>query len=244
MDSSAAFTTAARSTGSSSSRIFPLTMRETSSRSSIRRPCATAFRSMMSSARRVAGSSCVRRRICAHPRTAFSGVRSSCDSVARNSSFTRLASSASWWARCASSNRCSRSRSVCDARSSARLCSVTSWSTARHMTGIRDVSRTSATRRSTSRTSPARVRYRRDAVYASQIPVTSLTNAVRASSSSAGSRNAENDTPFTSRSVYPELSRSARFASIILPCRSRLTMATGAACRSGGRTVEITRVVV
>ena len=42
-----------------------------------------------------AGSTCPCRSIVVHPRMAFSGVRSSCDRVARNSSFSRLAASAS-----------------------------------------------------------------------------------------------------------------------------------------------------
>ena len=84
---------AARSTSRTCSRSLPVTMRETSSRSSISRACARALRSMLSRPRaRVASSALVERSTRAHPSTAFSGVRSSCDSVARNSSFSRLAS--------------------------------------------------------------------------------------------------------------------------------------------------------
>ena len=42
--------------------------------------------------------------MCAQPYTAFSGVRSSCESTARNSSFARLAASAAARARCSFSS--------------------------------------------------------------------------------------------------------------------------------------------
>ena len=41
----------------------------------------------------------------AQPKIAFSGVRSSCESIARNSSFARLAASAAARARCSFSSR-------------------------------------------------------------------------------------------------------------------------------------------
>ncbi len=78
--STAASTIAARSTGTTCKRSLPVTIRETSSRSSISRACTLALRSMLSSARVcVAGSTRVERRMRAHPSTAFSGVRGSCD---------------------------------------------------------------------------------------------------------------------------------------------------------------------
>ena len=75
--------------------IRPATMRETSSRSSITCDCAQPARSIACTACVLCGvSSLPLARSRAHPRTEFSGVRSSCDSVARNSSFSRFAASA------------------------------------------------------------------------------------------------------------------------------------------------------
>jgi hypothetical protein len=82
-----------------SRRSLPLITRAMSSRSSTSRSCEAAFLSMTSSAcdrERMFG--CVRR-MRVQPRTALSGVLISCDSVARNSSFRRDASSATWRAR-------------------------------------------------------------------------------------------------------------------------------------------------
>ena len=79
-----------------SSRSLPLTIRAMSSMSSISRACAAALRSITSQrARQRRGIHVRPRRICVQPSTAFSGVRISWDSVARNSSLTRDASSAS-----------------------------------------------------------------------------------------------------------------------------------------------------
>ena len=70
-------------------------MRDTSSRSSTSCACARALRSSDSSARcRIDGCMVPSRSMCAQPSTALSGVRSSWDRVARNSSFSRFASSA------------------------------------------------------------------------------------------------------------------------------------------------------
>jgi hypothetical protein len=100
--SSAASTTVGSFTGRSSSRILPVTMREISRRSSTSRIWAVALRSMASSARSVrAGSSVAVLKIRAQPYTALSGVRSSWESRARNSSLARLAVSASARADCA-----------------------------------------------------------------------------------------------------------------------------------------------
>jgi hypothetical protein len=100
VDSTAAHTTSARSIGATSSRRLPEVMRDTSSRSSMRRVSATALRSMVSSAC-FCWSSATRpeRIILVHPRMALSGVRSSWFIVLRNSSFTSSASSsaASSW---------------------------------------------------------------------------------------------------------------------------------------------------
>ncbi len=69
--------------------------------SSMSLACAFAFLSMTSTARSMAGvSNCRFRSSAVQPRIAFSGVRSSCESVARKSSFNRLVSSASIRARC------------------------------------------------------------------------------------------------------------------------------------------------
>ena len=74
------------------------------------RACATALRSITSRPRASASGAAVPlRSMRAQPKTALSGVRSSCDSVARNSSFSRFAASA--WARAARSlSRSTRSR--------------------------------------------------------------------------------------------------------------------------------------
>ena len=81
-------------TASIFSRSLPLMIRAMSSRSSTSRICDIALRSMTSSAwARDSTDGCVCR-IRVQPMTAFSGVRISCDSVARNSSFSRDASSA------------------------------------------------------------------------------------------------------------------------------------------------------
>src|SRR5207249_1638434 len=91
----AASITSARRTAFTSRRIFPLMMRDTSSRSSTRCACALALRSIASSARDTrAGSSVPRLSWLTQARIGVSGVRSSCERVARNSSFRRLVSSA------------------------------------------------------------------------------------------------------------------------------------------------------
>jgi hypothetical protein len=82
--------------GRSCRRSLPVMMRETSSRSSMSFACAMTLRSMTSSPSRSLGApgrSERRRRV--QPRIADNGVRSSCDSVVKNSSFMRLASRAS-----------------------------------------------------------------------------------------------------------------------------------------------------
>ena len=90
-------TISARPSVRRSSRILPLTMRLMSSRSSMRCACARALRRIAASPWAAASGRVLRPwvRICAQPRMAFSGVRSSCDTVARKSSFSRLARSAS-----------------------------------------------------------------------------------------------------------------------------------------------------
>ena len=76
-------------------RSLPVMMRDTSRMSSISSACARALRSMVSSAFcSFSGGSVRDRNMRVQPTIALSGVRSSCDSVARNSSFARLAASA------------------------------------------------------------------------------------------------------------------------------------------------------
>ena len=76
-----------------SRRSLPVMMRDTSSRSSMSCACARALRSMVVERRApsVPGRRAPLRSIRAQPRIALSGVRSSCDSVARNSSLARFA---------------------------------------------------------------------------------------------------------------------------------------------------------
>jgi len=95
MPSIASSITSRTSTGWTVRRILPASMRETSSRSSIRRTWAVTFRRMICSARRVCSASrSPRWRMVAQPFTALSGVRSSCERVDRNWSLARLAASA------------------------------------------------------------------------------------------------------------------------------------------------------
>ena len=101
--SSACSTTAVSSRGHTSSRILPLITRETSSRSSISCTWASDWRTMTSSARFICSSpTCPLWSMRAQPYTAFSGVRSSCETTARNWSLARAAASASA-ARCCTS---------------------------------------------------------------------------------------------------------------------------------------------
>jgi hypothetical protein len=87
---------ASRCTGASRSSSFPDTMRDTSSNCSSSCACARALRSIASHAYAARdGSICSVRSIVAQPSTALMGVRSSCDTVARNSSLARLAACAS-----------------------------------------------------------------------------------------------------------------------------------------------------
>ena len=100
------------------SRTLPEMIRETSSRSSMSRACAWALRSMVSSpSRNSCGFSGPSRSRLVQPTMALSGVRSSCETTSRNSSFSLLACAAS---RCAdrseASSTSTRSR---DARSTA-----------------------------------------------------------------------------------------------------------------------------
>ena len=102
-------------TGWMSSRSLPEVMRLMSSRSSISCVWARALRSMASRpfARSLASFE-LERRIFDHPRMALRGVRSSCESVARNSSLMSLARSAVL--------RAARSLSSSAFRSSAARC--------------------------------------------------------------------------------------------------------------------------
>ena len=93
--SSAVRTTSARSTLRRSSRMRPVTTRDMSSRSEISAIWARQLRSITVRACRVRSPS--RRPACSmriQPKIELSGVRSSWESVARNSSLTRLASAA------------------------------------------------------------------------------------------------------------------------------------------------------
>ena len=102
-----------RSTGCTSSFSLPPAIRETSTRSSISWDCALALRSTVSSACvEVSPSSRPLRNIVSQPSMAVSGVRNSCERVARNSSFKRFASSASLRAACSRVSSCSRSSST------------------------------------------------------------------------------------------------------------------------------------
>ena len=114
MASIAACVTAARSTASISILNFPETMRELSSRSSMSCDWVLTHRSIASLPRLTrSSSSSPRRIICACMSMVPSAVRSSCESVARNSSFARLARSASSLAARASTRRATRSASAC-----------------------------------------------------------------------------------------------------------------------------------
>ena len=97
-----------------SSESSPLIMREISSRSSISCICKLALRSIVSIAiAALSSSSMPACNIPAHPRIAVMGVRNSWETIARNSSFERLAASASERAACSRTSNCSRSASAC-----------------------------------------------------------------------------------------------------------------------------------
>ena len=101
-----------RRTARRSKCILPLTTREVSSRSSTSCACACALRSIASMARAaVAGSSPARFSSCDQPSTALSGVRSSCETVPRNSSLRRFDSCNSRYRRALSSAIPARSAS-------------------------------------------------------------------------------------------------------------------------------------
>ena len=94
--STASDTIDATSTFWFSSRSLPATMRLMSSRSEISCAWTRVLRATTSRPRsRILGSSRPRIISSVHDRMALSGVLSSCDTIARNSSFTRLARSAS-----------------------------------------------------------------------------------------------------------------------------------------------------
>ena len=114
-------------------------MRETSSRSSTSWLCARALRWITATASRVSFSSSPPASNRDQPRMAVSGVRSSCDTTAMNSSFARDARSAASRAATVSCRSRVRSRSVSRWRmakamvlaSSARVASVPSESRSR-----------------------------------------------------------------------------------------------------------------
>ena len=79
------WTIGASSTNPRSMVSVPARTRDTSSKSSISFDCNTAFRLIVSSAFLTrSGSNCWSSNRRDHPRMAFSGVRSSCDTIARN----------------------------------------------------------------------------------------------------------------------------------------------------------------
>jgi hypothetical protein len=86
---------ATRSTRCTSSKSLPETIRLMSSRSEMSSAWARVFRLMISSPWSVSGSLGCRSNSSVQPRMALSGVRSSCETIARKSSLTRLARSAS-----------------------------------------------------------------------------------------------------------------------------------------------------
>ena len=94
--------------GAGSSCSSPVSAFDTSSRSPVSCAWSLTLRSIDSSPRPdVSRSSLPVRSRCTQPSTAFSGVRSSCETVARNSSFIRFAASPSRRAACATRACCS-----------------------------------------------------------------------------------------------------------------------------------------
>ena len=86
--STASSTTRFMSIPRASMRSLPLMARDTSSRSSMSLVCARAFRSIAATAReRSAAGTAPVDSMRTHPKIAVIGVRSSCDTVIRNSSF-------------------------------------------------------------------------------------------------------------------------------------------------------------
>ena len=113
-DSTASSSSATGSTRRISRRSLPVTMRDRSSRSLIRRAWASTLRRIRSIAWRAsAAPGAALPRTCSQPMIEFRGERNSCDTVARNSSLRRLAASA-----------CSRASANAAVRSSTRCSSV------------------------------------------------------------------------------------------------------------------------
>ena len=106
-------------TGCIHNRSLPRMILEISRRSSISCACERALRAIVSKARRVLDwSNFLVSNSCDHPNIELSGVRSSWETIAKNSSFIRLAASASARAAC--------SRIICSRTTSASLRSVIS----------------------------------------------------------------------------------------------------------------------
>ncbi|CAA9431890.1 MAG: hypothetical protein AVDCRST_MAG64-3552 [uncultured Phycisphaerae bacterium] len=123
----AARATACASVTSWCSSIFPRAIRVRSSRSSISRASICTFRRIVDrSSRTAAGRSAAASRWVTAASTGVSGVRSSCDSTAKNWSFARLARSASSRAVWALASSRSRSAAVraCSASARARWASA------------------------------------------------------------------------------------------------------------------------
>ena len=128
--STAASIAGASSTGRSARRHSPETIRDTSRRSSISWACALALCSMAARAAVLLSErSSPVRSMFDHATIGVSGVLSSCETVARNSSFARLASSARWRASSARSRYRSRSASA-RLRSVMSCTSTMAWSIA------------------------------------------------------------------------------------------------------------------
>ena len=134
-----------------SSRALPDWMRLMSSKSSMSCTCARALRSITSTACATSSglaSAPESLRMFAHPRMALSGVRSSWESVARNSSFNWLTRSPSTRAACSALKRFSRSFW-------ARTRSVTSRWIATHFDSVPSASRSGVIRHSTMYSLPS-----------------------------------------------------------------------------------------
>ena len=180
---------------------------------------ALAFRTIASSPRAAVASSIPPDfRMFAHPYTALSGVRSSWDNTARNSSLARLAASASARASCSRARRTMRSRS-------SRFRPLMSRAIFETPMISPVVERTGDTVREMSTIVPS-LRTRTVSKSLMALPCR-----IRASTSSSSCKRSGGmmivmDRPTASAAVYPNSFSAAGFQDRMIPPRSLLTMAS------------------
>src|SRR5262245_26209371 len=219
--STAACTTAARCVGPIVSPSRPLMIRETSSRSSISAAWILPLRSTVSRARAARpGDSRPWRRTLIQPSIAASGVRSSCDTTERNSSFARFAASASARAACALPSRRSRYASF-------SFRSVMSRVIFAAPTIAPVESRIGETEMETLIRRPS-FRRRTVSKCSMRSPRRSVATIVSSSFRRSGGRSIAIGRPIASSAVEPNIRSAAAFQLTIVAFRSVLTIASSA----------------